>query len=281
MRGQLAAVLLAAAFLAGCSKEKTPTSPGGSGTIPTSSRPLIIDHNCTDLDRIPAQWIDSVQAKWRLHYAHTSHGGQLTSGLDTVSGEDSAYGYAIGTGSLPATARAFCILDGQISVTYITPDLYWQTASGMNLTRNVLNSNPSVNCSMWSWCTQLDGYDSAQVQQYLDSISSLEGEFPWVTFIYMTGNAQDSSSGGWNRHQRNEQIRAYCTANDKVLYDFGDLDCWYIGQQNLVTWNGHTFQAEHPQFNGDQVAHTTWSSCQQKGRAFWWMMARLAGWSGP
>jgi hypothetical protein len=45
------------------------------------SGPLVIDHNCCELDMIPAAWIDSVQAGLRLHYAHTSHGGQLTTGL--------------------------------------------------------------------------------------------------------------------------------------------------------------------------------------------------------
>jgi hypothetical protein len=38
---------------------------------------------------------------------------------------------------------------------------------------------------------------------------------------------------------------------------------------------------EHPDFNGDEAAHTTYSSCEQKGKAFWWLMAMLAGWNAP
>lgn len=274
------ALLLAAATLAGCSKKNDPTGPGGSGTPTTADRPLIIDHRCTDLSLVPTQWITSVKNNCRMHYAHTSHGGQLMDGLDTIYRSDTTYRYAVSSSALPTQAGAFCILDGQISQTYITPDLYWQTAAGMNLTRNVLTGNPAIKYSMWCWCTQLNDYDSLAVQAYLDSMEVLEREYPAVTFIYMTGNAQDSAEGGWNRHQRNQQIRRFCTANNKVLYDFGDIDCWYGGQQNLITWNGHTFPAEHPQFNGDEVSHTNWLSCQHKGRAFWWMMARLAGWSG-
>ncbi|MCD4735297.1 MAG: hypothetical protein K8R53_04595, partial [Bacteroidales bacterium] len=39
---------------------------------------IIIDHTCEELSNIPMSWIDSVQEKQKWHYAHTSHGGQLT-----------------------------------------------------------------------------------------------------------------------------------------------------------------------------------------------------------
>ncbi|MCK4565904.1 MAG: hypothetical protein KAU48_01210, partial [Candidatus Thorarchaeota archaeon] len=34
-------------------------------------------------------------------------------------------------------------------------------------------------------------------------------------------------------------------------------------------------------FNGNEAGHTTYTSCEQKGRAFWWLMAMLAGWNAP
>jgi hypothetical protein len=277
MRAYCIHILVVVIIVFGCGKKSNPTGPGGNLVV---TQGKIIDHTCANLSAIPARWIDSVQAKCKLHYAHTSHGGQLTTGLDTIQGTDSTYQYAIRFDSLPAQQGAFCILDGQISQTYIIPELYWQTAAGMNLTRNVLTNNPSIKYSMWAWCTQLDGYDSAQVQQYLDSMTVLEGEFLSVTFIYMTGNAQATDAGGWNRHCRNQQIRRYCTANKKVLFDFADLDAWYNGTQETDTFNGNTFPVEHAHYHGDEAAHTTHQSCMNKGRAFWWMMARLAGWDG-
>jgi hypothetical protein len=137
---------------------------------------------------------------------------------------------------------------------------------------------------MWSWCTQLTYYSEVQVQAYLDSITVLETEYPNVTIIYMTCNAQATGSSGHNRYLRNEQIRQYCTANDKVLFDFADLDSWWFNpateewEHSTYEYDGDTVPVEHPQFNGSEAGHTTYESCEQKGRAVWWMMARLAGW---
>ena len=104
-------------------------------------------------------------------------------------------------------------------------------------------------------------------------MNALEKANPKVIFIYMTGNAQKNSR---NRYARNEQIRKYCRANKKVLFDFADIDCWYNGKQHLV--NG--IPLEHPRYSGNEAAHTTRESCRMKGNAFWWMIARIVGRSG-
>jgi hypothetical protein len=37
---------------------------------------------------------------------------------------------------------------------------------------------------------------------------------------------------------------------------------------------------EHPHYNGDEAAHTTFESCENKAKALWWLLARIAGWEG-
>jgi len=237
---------------------------------------IIIDHRHTDIAKIPDEWIKKVKELLNVHYAHTSHGEQVTVGLERLFWNGSRYNFWYETCNLPVSTEHLTMLDGQVDdeycETYVTPELYWQTDEGLDLTRSVLN-NFSVNVSLWAWCTQLDDYSSQDAQQYLDRMAQLEKDFPNVTFVYLTGNAQNPVQ---NRQDRNNQIRDFCQKNKKVLFDFADLDCWYNGQQHFE--NG--VQTEHPQYHGDEAGHTTFESCENKGKAFWWLLARIAGWKG-
>lgn len=245
----------------------------------------VVDHTCTDLEAIPEYWIDQVKNCIQSHYAHTSHGSQLTWGLEFLENDDPFYAFEIGYSYLPQSSGEWCIFDGQEGETYITPDLYWQTQAGMDMTRAVLDHNPSLDTSMWCWCTQCDYYGEEEVQAYLDSMAVLESEYPGVTFVYFTGNAQGTGSAGWNRWLRNAQIRDYCESSGRLLFDFEDLDSWWYNpasgwEQHTYLYNGSEIPAEHPHFYGDEYGHTTAESCEQKGRALWWLMALAAGWGG-
>jgi len=246
---------------------------------------LIIDHTCIDLDAIPSQYIDAAQNDVKIHYAHTSHGGQITTGLSRLEATNTTFDVSIASLLLPSDSGALCMYDGNSPETYITPELYWQGETARAMTQAVIDDNPAFTVSLWSWCTQVDYYDTAGVQEYLDAMTALETANPGIIFIYMTGNAQAEGSDGYHRWQNNQMIRQYCLDNDKILFDFADLDAWSNGVQNTYSYNPGAgvvqVPSEHPNFNGDEAAHTTYTSCEQKGRAFWWMVAMLAGWNAP
>ena len=247
------------------------------------SRPLIIDHNWADLSLIPAHRIDSVKMNQRWHYAHTSHGAQLTNGLNMIYSGDALYKYSVGTRVLPVVPDAFCIFDGQEDNSYVTPEEYWASPTGLNKTRSVLDNNPTINASMWCWCGEVDSYTEAQIQGYLDAISLLESEYPDIVFVYMTGHAQTTGSWGYIRFLRNNQIRQFCIDNNKVLFDFADLDSWWFNpvssewEQATYEYDGHTVPCEHPNFVGAVCYHTTYESCRQKGTAFWALVSLIEG----
>jgi hypothetical protein len=245
------------------------------------SAPVIINHLCTDLAAIPHNAIQTAKDTCKWHYARLSHGRQLTEGMYRIEAVDPFYAaiWPDAGGSLPEAPNTLCIYSAALA-----PEGYW-AGSGLDHTRSVLTGTPALNISAFSWCSDLNTASESYVRAYLTAMQTLEGEFPNVTFVYFTGTAQDGGDYGYNRYLRNKQIRDFCTANNKVLYDFEDLDSWWFNPTTLQ-WEYSTYEhngvmvpVEHPNLAGNDAEHTSYESCEQKGRAAWWMMARLGGWT--
>ncbi len=247
---------------------------------------IIIDHNSLNIDQIPLTVIYDIQQNIKWQYSGTSHSGQLLCGITQIEETNPVYNVEIGgeyyccfanvydPPFLPNIPDALCIYPGNCGYR-ISNTGYYKNPSCVQQT---LNQNPTINISQWCWCSELDSYTEAQVQEYLDAVNLLEQQNPNVIFVYMTGNAQAGGAPGYNRHLRNNQIRQYCINNNKVLYDFADLDCWHDGEQSTYLYNGENIPIQHPAFDGIECHHTTYESTLQKGKAVWWMMAQLRGW---
>jgi hypothetical protein len=113
-------------------------------------------------------------------------------------------------------------------------------------------------------------------------MEQLEVDYPDVTFIYMTGHLDGSGVAG-NLYARNNQIRAYAVANNKVLFDFADIESYdpdgnyYPDASDDCGWCS-TWCASHSCPACGSCAHSHCFNCYLKGKAFWWMMARISGW---
>jgi hypothetical protein len=250
---------------------------------------LVIDHTCTDLSQIPPYWIDQAR-QLAIHYAHTSHGGQLMQGISYLEGQDPTLSSSIfyaGASAPTSTSCApdtICVFDGNPPETYIEPDDYWASPTGIQRTEAVADSG-LFGFSMWSWCGQQSSNSVETVNEYLARIDAWDSSYAGMRFILMTGH---TDGGSEILARNNNMVRQYALDHGMVLYDFADIESWdpdgtyYADTSDGCAWCDDWCLA-HPTDCVDLPScnHSHGFNCALKGRAFWWMMARLAGWPGP
>lgn len=248
---------------------------------------VIVDHTSTDLKLIPDQWITRARQNLKMYYGHTSHGAQITSGLANLQTQyGNQYGVTIASGSLPSSSGSFVVFDA---------GTYDFNIDFMPTVDAVLDANPQINLAMYMWCGQHANPDwQAVLNSYTAKMQLLEQRHPQVKFIYATGNAQEQDCSGCVRNQFNEQLRQFVRKNNKILFDFADLDVWANGKLSSYpapNWcaqygcaTSKLIPYEHPLWGGgdynNPCGHAMPVSCDNKAKAFWWLLARLAGWDG-
>lgn len=199
---------------------------------PALGGPIIIDHQHTDITALSSGQLARAKAVLHIAYGHTSHGSQLTDGMTGL------IGFANGGGLGLAYPNNFFAWNN--GGTGGALDLHDYAMGGdvgyypqwVNNTIAYLDNpaNADVNVIIWSWCGQMDDkFRSGTLSnEYLLPMASLETSYPDVVFVYMTGHTPSSpgetETVDTTTRQACQAIRDFCAANNRVLYDFNDIE---------------------------------------------------------
>ncbi|MHA1396717.1 MAG: hypothetical protein ACTSSG_08640 [Candidatus Heimdallarchaeaceae archaeon] len=265
------------------------------------SEPIVADHSITNMvrfDLIPDEEISNAKNSLHIAYEHTSHGSQIVDGMTYLPQFKENNGGAIGLYSFNSSFLLDNAMESYAPDPSQARDLGYPQWS--NATRNFLKApeNQDFNVVMWSWCGQVSSLTEQQmIDHYLTPMTELEEEFPNVMFVYMTGHVDGTGLTG-NLHLRNEQIREFCKNNNKILFDFADIESYdpdgnYYGDKNVndnCDWNNGTHSGNWAiDWQNNHTEGVEWYTCpcahsqalngNMKAYAVWWLWVRLAGWA--
>jgi hypothetical protein len=258
--------------------------------------PLIVDHTYDFTVVTPAIVTSLVNKAPIIHYAHRSDGSAIPGGLEILFKRDSLnwpvsikYFENSSTTQMPPVNKGLRMWCGMPMNNYTEPNLYWASASGRNELGKLLTNNPEIKYTSWTWCNEDDWWGvvgdirgGGSLSSYFFYLDSLERAFPNVTFIYQTG-AMRQPADGWQEMRQaefNDSLRAWAKRQNKVLFDFADLDVWNNGQHyiKVATFQGQSKSVDfqHPAWRTPEKGwHANDSMALDKAKAWWTLMALL------
>lgn len=232
-------------------------------TVSVAAQDVLVDHTCRDISGIPSDAMDAAESL-TLHFRHASIGDSIWNYIDgthgnVVPGRDPA-----GDGAWTHVMR-----DNPPFADKLTDFEAALAADSTNYTVFMMKLCYVDYAADWT--------------AYRDKMLELETNYPdnilvWWTMPVTTTDAADGY-GAFNdqRMAFNENIRTYCAANNKPLFDIADLESHDL--DDVYYTDGSGDEVLSPDFasvvDGSHLSH---DGRKEGAKMIWYLMARLAGW---
>ncbi len=135
----------------------------------------------------------------------------------------------------------------------------------------------------------VDGWNQ-DFAYYRDHMLDLERRFPnkifiWTTSVLWNEPGTACQDNGFNSCQNiaefNQQVRAYAAANQKPLFDMAAIESHDLSG-NLCLIGGYEGLCDiyYDGYGGGGGGHPDVDGSIRLAKGFWWLMARISGWTG-
>jgi len=215
---------------------------------------IVADHNTVDLTVIPDVAL-SLASALRVHLRHASVGGNINDGLNAIQAENSKY-------------------DRTHWVFYMRGNPGWQ-AKVIDLDTFTIAHASEYDVFSMKFCW-ID--PDANFASYRDTLLHLESRYPSKHFVWWTMPiTRDADGSEGLRQDFNESVRTFAVANGKLLFDIADIEAHNAAGVKKTDGSGHELQQDVWSLDG---GHLNPAGARRVASAFWWLMARVAGWGG-
>jgi hypothetical protein len=210
---------------------------------------IIADHTSADLTLIPDGALSSA-ANLRVMLRRASVGGNISDGLNALQGSNAKY-----------NRSRWDFQD--------RGNPGWE-AKLTDFTNQVAAQQANFDLLSMKFCF-ID--PDAVATAYINEMNILEAAYPTKIFVWWTIPIE--TSGNTNRQLFNNSVRAYASTNGKILFDIADIESYNAAGVKLVDGSGRELQQGVWSSDG---GHLNDAGSRRVASAWWWLMARVAGW---
>ena len=229
-------------------------SGGGSGEFSSDNNiiteAILVNHMTLDVDMIPDSMLNAARVL-SMSFDHASVGVNIKNGMEDLKAIDAKW--------------------------YDYPNWDWHNRGNPGWKEKVdqfvawvADHENDYEVFQMKYC-YID--TAAQWTYYRDAMLTLEATYPGKIFIWWTMPIK--AAGYANRDAFNTQVRNFCAANGKPLYDIADIESH---DPSGIPISEGGYEAMYSGYS-DDGGHLNETGRLRAAKAMWWLMARLAGWT--